>query len=181
MAYGGVPLAADRIAIDNAEGAGAQTSSRNSPEPEQADLEGHYVGPSSGVSFLLRVRRRLHEHASCSDNSLIFSFGDAPLPKTDPLVLVLPSFGTAKGLVDRYFSFAFPTHRFLHQGTVELWLEELYKPNNFKLNASVKALLLMVFAHGSQYLPEESEGFVDQVNRCVESAIYSFVPICRSL
>jgi hypothetical protein len=168
VASGGVSLTGNCIPIDNTEGAYVRASCRNSSEPEPTDLEGHYVGPSSGVSFLLRVQRRLHEHVNFSDNSLIFSFGDAPLPKTDQHVLILPSLGTAKRLVDRYFSFAFPTHRFLHQETVERWLEEFYRPNESKQNSSVKALLLMVFAHGRQYLPEESYGDLDQVNRLVK-------------
>jgi galactonate dehydratase len=102
-------------------------SSRNSPEPSQTDLEGHYVGPSSGVSFLLRVQKKLHQKVSFSQNSSIFTFGDAPLPEFDPSFFVLPPKADAETLVARYFDYAVATHRFLHRPTVEAWLEEFYE------------------------------------------------------
>lgn len=68
-------------------------SSRNSPEPSQTDLQGHYVGPSSGVSFLLRVQKKLHQKVSFSQNSSIFTFGDAPLPDFNPSFFILPAKG----------------------------------------------------------------------------------------
>ncbi|GJD01149.1 fungal specific transcription factor domain-containing protein [Colletotrichum higginsianum] len=92
------------------------------------DLQGHYVGPSSGVSFLLRVQKRLHQAVSFSQASSIFTFGDAPLPDFDPsgAFCVLLSKDEATTLLKRYFDFAVPTHRFLHRPTVEAWLEEFY-------------------------------------------------------
>ncbi|KAL1899930.1 hypothetical protein Sste5346_002796 [Sporothrix stenoceras] len=113
-------------------------SSRVSPEPLQTDLQGHYVGPASGVSFLLRVQKRLHDNVSFlqQTSSSIFTFGDAPLQPTaqahddfdaaggsDMLFLTQPE---ANGLLARYFDFAVPTHRFLHRPTVESWLNTFY-------------------------------------------------------
>ncbi|KAE8378035.1 fungal-specific transcription factor domain-containing protein [Aspergillus bertholletiae] len=106
------------------DGEASNLPSRDSPEPHQTDMEGHFVGPSSGVSFLLRIQKRLHESIAFPLNTPIFSFGDAPLPKLDPSFLLLPSKNEAKELVQRYFDFAFPTHRFLHQQQVECWLDE---------------------------------------------------------
>jgi hypothetical protein len=84
------------------------------------------VGPSSGVSFLLRVQKKLHQKVSFSPNSSIFTFGDAPLPEFDPSFFVLPPKDDAEKLVARYFEYAIATHRFLHRPTVEQWLEEFY-------------------------------------------------------
>lgn len=146
----------------------ATTSSRNSPEPDETDLEGHYVGASSGVSFLLRVQKRLHENFRISATETIFNFGDAPLPTCDPHFLVLPSIREAKVLVDRYFDFSFPTHRFLHQRTVEAWLQDFYsgvnETSNF-VDRAVKAVILMVLAQGKQYLAENDGLVGDSVKR----------------
>ncbi|KAL6237046.1 hypothetical protein BDW75DRAFT_249516 [Aspergillus navahoensis] len=148
-------------------------SSGNSPEPHQTDMEGHYVGPASGVSFLIRVQKRLHEHISFPRTTPIFSFGDAPLPKYDPSFLVIPPKDEARALLDRYFDFAFPTHRFLHQPQAEGWLEDFYRDPGIAQSPkpgamAIRALLLMIFAHAKQCLPkpDSSLGF------CVNSAVY---------
>ncbi|TVY51141.1 Activator of stress genes 1 [Lachnellula cervina] len=135
-------------------------SSRNSPEPSQTDLQGHYVGPSSGVSFLLRIQKKLHEKISFTQNSSIFTFGDAPLPEFDPSFFVLPPKADAQKLVARYFEFAVATHRFLHRPTVEAWLEEFYENLGVmrqKVGARERtALLFMVFAQAKEYMPDDS-------------------------
>lgn len=134
----------------------AVQSSRNSPEPSQTDRQGHYVGPSSGLSFLLRAQKRLHKIVSLSQNSSIFTFGDTPLPDFDSSFFVLPPKERAAALVARYFDFAFPTHRFLHRPTVELWLEELYG-NLGVMRERVgekgkRAVLFMVLAQAEEYM-----------------------------
>lgn len=133
-------------------------SSRTSPEPSQTDLQGHYVGPASGVSFLLRVQKRVHQTLAFPQTSSIFTFGDAPLPEFDPSFFVLPPRDEAKPLVERYFDFAVPTHRFLHRPTIESWFEEFYDSMgtmNNKDDAPAKiALLFMVFAQAREYMPQ---------------------------
>ncbi|KAL4781789.1 fungal-specific transcription factor domain-containing protein [Aspergillus varians] len=148
-------------------------SSGNSPEPHQTDMEGHYVGPASGVSFLIRVQKRLHEHISFPRTTPIFSFGDAPLPKYDPSFLVIPTKEEAQALLGRYFDFAFPTHRFLHQPQAESWLEDFYHDPGTSQSPrpgtmAIRALLLMIFAHAKQCLPKP-EG---SLGSCVNSAVY---------
>ena len=55
-----------------------QQQQQQTPEPPQEDLQGHYIGPASGVSFLLRVQKRLHQAISFSvPSNSIFTFGDA--------------------------------------------------------------------------------------------------------
>ncbi|KJR82997.1 transcriptional activator protein acu-15 [Sporothrix schenckii 1099-18] len=132
-----IPLATPPPPPPTAEAQAA--SSRVSPEPLQTDLQGHYVGPASGVSFLLRVQKKLRDNVSFQQpSSSIFTFGDAPLQPTtqgqDDLYVVGGSdtsllFLTqpeANALLARYFDFAVPTHRFLHRPTVEFWLSTFY-------------------------------------------------------
>lgn len=136
-------------------------SSRNSPEPSQNDQQGHYVGPASGASFLLRIQRKLvHGQqsllSSTSDESSIFTFGDLPLPDVfDPSFFILPPQSDAEALLARYFDFASATHRFLHRPTVEAWLAELYETDGaMRQRATARsrtALLFMVFAHAGNY------------------------------
>ncbi len=145
------------------------TQSRNSPEPQhgQRDLQGHYVGSSSAVSFLIRIQRRLHMNEAPSQDMSIFTFGDAPLPEFDPSFLVLPPKSDAQRLVERYFDFAAPTHRFLHRPSIEKYLDEFYetqgemKGENGKAQA---ALLMTVFAQAQAYMPP---GSTAQDNRSV--------------
>lgn len=133
---------------------------RPSPEPLQTDQQGHYVGSASAVSFLLRLQKRLHQHQndSISHKSSIFTFGDAPLPECDPSLFVLPPKADAQRLLERYFDFAAPTHRFLHRPTVEKLLDEFYETQGDMRNkeeAPAKtAVLLIVFAQGQAYMPE---------------------------
>ncbi|KAH6951699.1 fungal-specific transcription factor domain-containing protein [Fusarium avenaceum] len=139
---------------------GAVTSVQQSPEPSQEDLQGHYIGPASGVSFLLRVQKRMHEAISFSGPGSIFTFGDAPLrnPDYDPNFCMMLPKEDAQRLVDRYFDFAMPTYRFLHRPTIQEWFAEFYEtlgtmrdPNN---SAAKVALLFMILAHARVYMPE---------------------------
>lgn len=141
-------------------GSRAVTSVQQSPEPSQEDLQGHYIGPASGVSFLLRVQKRLHQAISFSGPGSIFTFGDAPLhnPDYDPTFCMMLPKEDAQRLVDRYFDFAMPTYRFLHRPTIQEWFVEFYEtmgtmrdPNNA---AAKVALLFMILAHARVYMPE---------------------------
>ncbi|KAG7140632.1 Thiamine repressible genes regulatory protein thi1 like [Verticillium longisporum] len=137
-------------------------SSQQTPEPPQEDLQGHYIGPASGVSFLLRVQKRLHKAIEFSAPSSIFTFGDAPIspPDFDPsFCMVLPREDGQK-LLDRYFDFAMPTYRFLHRPTLQDWFDEFYDTLGTMRdvhNATAKiALLFMIFAHARVYMPENA-------------------------
>lgn len=149
-------------------------SSRNSPEPSQTDLQGHYVGPSSGVSFLLRVQKKLHQKVSFSQNSSIFTFGDAPLPEFNPSFFILPARSDAEKLVARYFDFAVPTHRFLHRPTVEAWLEEFYENLGVmrqKDGARERtAVLFMVMAQAKDYMSNQGSSPADTSARYFQAA-----------
>ncbi|KAH7118771.1 fungal-specific transcription factor domain-containing protein, partial [Dendryphion nanum] len=131
--------------------------SRSSPEPPQIDRQGHYIGPASGVSFLLRIQKTLHSNSSLSHDSSIFTFGDSPLPDHDPSFFLLPPKVDAERLISRYFDFAQPAHRFLHRPTMERILHEFYETQGEMRNrddAPTKtALLFIVFAQAQAYMP----------------------------
>lgn len=141
-----------------------QDPRRYSPEPAQGqtDQQGHYVGSSSAFSFLLRIQRRLHQDSSSSlsRTSSIFTFGDAPLPEVDTTFFVLPPKADAQRLVERYFDFAAPTHRFLHRPTIEKLMEEFYDTQGDMKNKedapARTALLFVVFAQAQVYMPSGS-------------------------
>lgn len=138
-------------------------SLQTSPEPCQTDFQGHYIGPASGVSFLLKIQKRLDEAISFSDPSSIFTFGDAPLqpPDFDPsFCLMLPK-NDAQRLMDRYFDFAMPTYRFLHRPTIQESLEEFYETlgvmNGHQTAPAKLGLLFMVFAQARVYMPDSDK------------------------
>ncbi|KAI1390440.1 fungal-specific transcription factor domain-containing protein [Hypoxylon trugodes] len=150
----------------------AGRSSRNSPEPAQTDQEGHYVGPASGVSFLSRALKKLHETShsvSTGQQTSVFNFADAPVPQYDPYFLILPSQVEAEALIRRYFDFASPTHRYLHQPTVEGWCEEFYNsiqnPGPLAPGAhEIRAIILAVLAVAKQYSSSQDPTSYDTVN-----------------
>ncbi|PQE30831.1 fungal specific transcription factor domain-containing protein [Rutstroemia sp. NJR-2017a WRK4] len=164
-----------RINLSDLAGEPSRTqSSRNSPEPAQTDQQGHYVGPSSGASFLLRVQKKLRSEVFLSQNSSIFTFGDAPLSEYDPSFFVLPPKEDAKHLVARYFDFAVPTHRFLHRPTIEAFLDEFYD-NLGVLQRSGGAegkiaLLFMVLAQAKDYMHPETFNGGDTSARYFQAA-----------
>lgn len=140
----------------------ATSSQDESPEPSQTDLQGHYIGPASGVSFLLRVQKRLHQSISFSNASTIFTFGDSPLelPDFEPSFCMMLPREDAQNLLARYFDFAMPTYRFLHRPTIQKYLDEFYDTLGImhdKQSAPAKiALLFMVFCHARVYMPYDN-------------------------
>ncbi|KAK9473260.1 fungal-specific transcription factor domain-containing protein [Dipodascopsis tothii] len=130
-------------------------SSRSTPEPVQTDREGQYVGSSSGISFLSRVRRRLNDISLSNPSSSILTFGDPELPNSDSSFFFLPPKSEAKAYFDFYFAYAMPTYRFLHQPTAEKWLDAFYE--NFdehdleEVAREQNAIVIMLFAHAKKF------------------------------
>ncbi|KFX98813.1 hypothetical protein O988_04180 [Pseudogymnoascus sp. VKM F-3808] len=142
-----------------------------SPDPSQTDLQGHYVGSASGVSFLLRVQNRL-QHTSSN-----FTFGDAPLPDFDPTFCVMISRKETQALVQRFFDFTVPVDRFLHRPTIEAWLEEFHdtmgamKPSESA--PAQRALLWIIFAMAEDTLiPKPGVAITEKSMRHFLSAQY---------
>ncbi|KAF4975539.1 hypothetical protein FZEAL_7685 [Fusarium zealandicum] len=160
-------------------------SIRNSPEPSQTDEQGHFVGPSSGVSFLLRIQRKLQIQSPGYLNSSMFNFGDRPLPGHDSSFAILPPRPLAESMMKRYFDFAATTHRFLHRPSIEACLEELYETNGTMLYQesarSRTALLFMVFAHSNNYRSRLSVDTRDRIAESAESGARFFAVAERQL
>jgi hypothetical protein len=148
-------------------------SSRNSPEPGAIDFEGNYLGPSSGISFLSRAWRRLHEDSKLSipaglqnelsQNGSVFNFGDRPFSASANPDVVLPSRQIAADLITMYFDLAVVTYRVLHRGTLEAWLSDLYdigdplKTRIKRSTAGRAAVVFSVFAVARLHQGDETE------------------------
>ncbi|KAI5847048.1 finger protein [Morchella snyderi] len=127
-------------------------SPRNSPDPFHTDRQDQYVGSSSGVSFLLRVQKRLHLINSPASNSAIFPSSEGLPSSYDVASFILPPKKDAVELLEVYFSYAMPTYRFLHRPTVEGWLDEFYE--NFEEGSCERdktAILLLIWAQAKKY------------------------------
>jgi hypothetical protein len=133
-----------------------ETSSRASPEPI-TDLQGHYVGPASSVSFLARVRERLPYSDHTSSN---FTFGDSPLPELEPTPSVMVSTEDAWRLLQKFFDFTIPIDRLLHRGTIEKELQEFLDTMGSMRDAvtapTQRAIIWMIFAMAQEHMPVEA-------------------------
>ncbi|CAH0025666.1 unnamed protein product [Clonostachys rhizophaga] len=159
------PLApSDGVANSTQRASAAEAPSRASPEVVWEDLEGHYVGPASGLSFLLRVQERLHHTTSG------FTFGDIPLPEFDPTFCSMLSKEDSSRLVQRYFDFTVPVDRFLHQTTREMWLDEFHKTRGIMADdrkaPARRAILWMVFALAQEHMGNEPANNRSQKSTC---------------
>lgn len=150
-------------------------SSRSSPEADETQFEGDYIGPTSGIAFLYRVQRRFQQDfvssisgdldRQGSRNASVFSFGDGWIPDYSTSDFVFPNMHEAKGLVDRYFDFAMPTYRFLHRATVNTWLESVCTANQTPgvqgqaLSSAKHAIVLLTLATAKLY-GEDAAGLV---------------------
>lgn len=160
----------------------------SSPEPEATDLEGNYLGPCSGISFLSRSWRRLKQDNisaapkipgnAQSKNTPVLLFGDRPFSdKADWSTLQLPPREQGKRLLDLYFDFSIVTYRFLHRGNVMAWLDMVYEKNILPSNSTPNNLaakvgvIYMIFAMGM--LGEEQSNGNDEIHpkneRCVRT------------
>ncbi|KAF7593935.1 hypothetical protein BBP40_010442 [Aspergillus hancockii] len=160
---------------------GAEISSRNSPDPVVTDFEGNYLGPASGVSFLNRVWRRLHQdeiraipgelqNDPSPQSTSVFRFGDRPYSESREAGFTLPPLERARQLVEIYFDFSMVTYRFLHRGSVETWLKQMYESNISSLNPPTgfmvarTAIILIIFAVSSLYEELKLEDHLDVWN-----------------
>ncbi|KAK9454721.1 fungal-specific transcription factor domain-containing protein [Dipodascopsis uninucleata] len=128
---------------------------RESSESGLADSQIASTGNTSGISFLIRVQRKLHDISTRSSSSSILTFGDPEIPHYLSNFFILPPKPEAKAMLEFYFSYAMPTYRFLHRPSVEAWLEEFYESfdsTNLEEGAREKfAILVLLFAHAKQF------------------------------
>ncbi|CAK7233608.1 hypothetical protein SEUCBS140593_008658 [Sporothrix eucalyptigena] len=137
-----------------------ESASRASPDGPTTDMQGHYVGPASGLSFLVRIQKRLLASDPSSPSSTTFTFGDAPLPDYGPVPSVMLSSEAASALVARFFDYTMPVDRFLHRPTIESWLSEFLRTMGDMDNADTDeardrcAVLWMVFAMAQEHMEQ---------------------------
>ncbi|VUC34840.1 unnamed protein product [Clonostachys rosea] len=97
-----------------------------SPELGASDRQGHFLNESSGLSFLLRLHRRLKRDNGKASPTSVFTLGDPALPRFNEIAFTLPSRHEADSLVRVYFELSSAGYRFLHRPTIELWINQLY-------------------------------------------------------
>ncbi|CAK7197875.1 hypothetical protein SEUCBS139899_000525 [Sporothrix eucalyptigena] len=137
-----------------------ESASRASPDGPTTDMQGHYVGPASGLSFLVRIQKRLLASDPSSPSSTSFTFGDAPLSDYGPVPSVMLSSEAASALVARFFDYTMPVDRFLHRPTIESWLSEFLRTMGDMDNADTDeardrcAVLWMVFAMAQEHMEQ---------------------------
>lgn len=110
-------------------------SSRNSPELHLTDVQGQYVDPTSGLSFLERARDRFSSHRTPKGHVIqdedwsykqqpVLDAGDKPLALTDgdsSMTTTLPDGDHATELLDIYFDVCVATYKPLHRQTLDAW------------------------------------------------------------
>ncbi|KAI7221884.1 hypothetical protein KC333_g1434 [Hortaea werneckii] len=147
---------------DSSQLTGGMSSRAVSPEVDVTPT-GHYLGPTSPFSFLRRASRRFGHVgtplADRQDSELdvsIFSYGDRRLPDLSTTGISLPEPAKASALMNRYFEFAAPTYRFLHEPTIRDWYARVSTtqkdPSQPHMLAPVqRAVLFLVMATATLY------------------------------
>ncbi|CAK7227063.1 hypothetical protein SCUCBS95973_006413 [Sporothrix curviconia] len=152
-----VPAIIDETRPEDAAAQLREPVSRGSPDDPTTDMQGHYVGPASGLLFLLRIQKRLLASDPASPSSTTFTFGDAPLPQYDPVPSVMLSAEAASTLVARFFDYTMPVDRFFHRPTIEAWLHEFLRTMGDTDEArDRRAVLWMIFAMAQEHMEQSS-------------------------
>ncbi|KAG9673088.1 hypothetical protein KCU99_g7164, partial [Aureobasidium melanogenum] len=144
----------------------AGLSSRNSPELHSTDIQGQYVDPTSGLSFLERARDRVSSHRTPSGHvtqdedwsyrqQAVLNAGDKPLALADgdsSTMTALPDGDHATGLLDIYFDVCVATYKPLHRPTLDAWHKQALqnviaeRPRIYNLGHAKLSTLFAVFA-----------------------------------
>ncbi|KAF0321174.1 hypothetical protein GQ607_011579, partial [Colletotrichum asianum] len=131
------------------------TGKQPCPKCVQDDIVCEFKAPyARGLSFLLRLQRRLRENSGGSTETSVFALGDPVLPQFDNTAVILPPKEKADNLLKTYFELSSPTYRFLHRPTVEGWLEEVYQNGTVSAphSRSKYAVIMTMFAQSIQYI-----------------------------
>lgn len=130
-------------------------------------MNGQYLGPSSAQSFLDQALRRSGEAPSLLiqspsnveiDTSTL-SFGDAKVCQADIAQFAWPDQGIAIQLLDRYFEFASPTYRYMHEPTMHRWLDRIYDKDD--VSVATQACVLLIFASAAAFTIDSGGDTVD--------------------
>ncbi|EXJ90432.1 hypothetical protein A1O1_03533 [Capronia coronata CBS 617.96] len=127
-----------------------------STEPPQTFAAGQHIGPTAGVSFLYHVWNRSEiNEGEVLPAAPLTCYGDMPQPvirQDQPF----PTQEEATALLERYFRFATPTYRFLHQPTLERWMSQMIAGARLPVAEAACALIvcaqsLLYSADGDRY------------------------------
>lgn len=151
--------------------------------PEQratTEVVDQYWGPTSAHSFLGWAVRDLpatpSDVAQASGRDLgrtsktsIFHFGDRVAPEVQLGDFEWPDRAEAEALARRYFDFACPTYRTLHQPTIEREIRELYREDTQfdggryvrEQSSASHAVLLMVFSTATMFRSDANGRITD--------------------
>ncbi|KAL5000030.1 fungal-specific transcription factor domain-containing protein [Aspergillus recurvatus] len=163
---------------------GSESTTPYGPRPPDqrppAEVADQYWGPTSAHSFLGWAVRDLPTTPSDAvqlsgrdsdrtSKASIFHFGDRIAPEVQPGDFEWPDRAEAESLTRRYFEFACPTYRTLHQPTIEGAICELYgESTQFDGRCSVPgqssashAVILMVFSTATMFRSDANGRITD--------------------
>ncbi|KAH0353417.1 hypothetical protein KCU83_g3336, partial [Aureobasidium melanogenum] len=151
--------------------AGQLLPCRRLPSEPNENMSGQYLGPSSAQSFLDQALRRSGEAPSLLIQSpsnveidmSTLSFGDAKVCQADIAQFAWPDRGIAIELLDRYFEFASPTYRYMHEPTMHRWLDRIYEKDDVPIAA--QACVLLIFASAATFTIDSGGDTVDASNQ----------------
>jgi len=156
----------------------AGLSSRNSPELHSTDIQGQYVDPTSGLSFLERARDRFSSRRTPSELALdedwsyrqqsVLKAGDKPLVLTDVqnrTNTALPAGDEAIELLDVYFDVCVATYKPLHRPTLDAWHKQALqnaiaeRPLVHNIGCAKLSTLFAVFAVATYHNRRQTQDF----------------------
>jgi hypothetical protein len=163
-----IPVSAHDFSSDATDHDAAPFSTRLTPELD-ATIDGQYLGPSSAQSFLgkalQRHEREAMQHPVTSRETHVetetstLSFGDAKVKQPDIAKFAWPEHRTATMLLERFFEFASPTYRYMHEPSMQDWLERMY--NKADVPISTQACILLIFASACVFTVDRYGDIVD--------------------
>ncbi|KEQ60463.1 uncharacterized protein M437DRAFT_15474, partial [Aureobasidium melanogenum CBS 110374] len=145
--------------------------------PEAAGtINEQYLGPSSAQSFLNQALRSSDQAqnlltrplSSAETDTSTLSFGDATIDRPDITQFVWPDHTVASQLLDRYFEFASPTYRYMHEPTVHRWLDRIYDKADVPISA--QACILLIFASAAVFTINSDGDTIDASHRGWQSS-----------
>lgn len=150
--------------------------SRRRLPSETNEINGQYLGPSSAQSFLNQALQpsdqaqslltRLSSNIDIDTSTL--SFGDAKVNQPNIAHFAWPDHGVAIQLLNRYFEFASPTYRYMHEPTIHRWLDRIYDKANVPISA--QACVLLIFASAAVFTVDSGGDTIDASNQGWQSS-----------
>ncbi|KAB5576198.1 fungal-specific transcription factor domain-containing protein [Coniochaeta sp. 2T2.1] len=126
-----------------ANGGIGRESSCATPELEAAEIEGQYIDPTSGLTFLHRAYKRFSTQPGEVTSQLLtgsekhqpmMSAGDIPCVWDGNVSIRLPPRDVAVEIMEYYFDACVVTYRMFHKQTTQRWLDVMLSNTETKLH-----------------------------------------------